>query len=130
MTAKKEDLIERVQANLPEGTTKKDAESAIHAVMDAILSVAKEHEQIRTSLGTFKWVHKNARTARNPANGESVEVAPYSILAFRASPSLREADAPAKKAKTDAKPATKAAPAKAAAKPAAKPALKKAAAKK
>ena len=136
MTAKKEDLIERVQTELGEGVTKKDAERYIHAVMDSILAVAKEHEQVRTSVGTFKWSHKNGRTARNPANGEPVEVAPYSTLAFRPAPAIREQDAPVKKAgKTAAaKPAAKAAPkatVKAApAKPVAKAPVKKVAGKK
>jgi len=93
MAAKKEDLIAKIQANLPADTTKKEAELYLHAVLTGILETVKEHEAVRTVLGSFKWVTKPARKAFNPKNGVFVDVAPYDTLQFKTAPSIRQSEA-------------------------------------
>jgi nucleoid DNA-binding protein len=127
MTAKKEDLINKIQSTLKENgvdSKKTECEAVLETVLSAVLAVAKEHGQVRTSIGTFKFIEKNSRLAQNPRTGEKVQVPAYKTLQFKAASSVKETEtvAPAKTAKA---PAAKAAPAKAAvaAKPAAKPAV-------
>lgn len=113
MSAKKEDLIAAVQAKLGElgiNSTKKEAETAIDVVCEAIHGVAKEHESVRTQIGTFKYTRKEARQALNPKTGEAVQVPAHSTLTFKANRAIKEVEgakaAPAKK--VVGKPAAKA----------------------
>lgn len=126
MAGKKEDLLAVIQAEF-EATgnpcTKAAAEASLKAVTNAILKTAKQHESIRTDIGTFKYTLKAAGTARNPATGDTVEVPARYHFSLKAAPSTREEATPAKpvaktKAKTEAKPTASAKT------PAAKPATK------
>lgn len=122
MAAKKDDLIAKIQANLGDLTTKKDAELYLNAVLSGILDTVKEHESVRTVLGSFKWVTKPARKAFNPKNKVFVDVAAYDTLTFKTAPSIRQADSIPPVAKTSAKAKTETVAAKPKAKAVAKPA--------
>ena len=155
MTAKREDIVDNIQAELGEDYTKADCNKFFEAVFAAIMTTCKEHEACRSPLGTFKWVNKAERQAFNPRQREKVTVAAYSTITFKASSAIKETQekvptkAPAKaktatakapavpvKATAKAKVTVAAAPAPAAKKPVAKappakaPAAKKPVAKK
>lgn len=119
MTAKREDIVDNIQAELGEDYTKADCNKFFEAVFAAIMTTCKEHEACRSPLGTFKWVNKAERQAFNPRQREKVTVAAYSTLTFKASSAIKETQekVPTKataKAKTTAK--VPAAPVKATAK--------------
>lgn len=119
MSAKKEDLIATIQASLSaEGfaATKVQCEMVLGVVLTSILDTAKASEQIRTPIGTFRFVEKAARNALNPRTGEAVAVPAYKTLTFKASSTVKEISEAAPAKKVAAKPAAKAAPAKAPAK--------------
>lgn len=124
MTAKKEDLVNAIQAELGDSITKKEAEQYLSAVLNGILATAKEHGAIRTTLGCFKWVNKPARKAFNPKSGEHVDVGAYDKLTFKTAPSIRQSASIPEVKPVAKKPAAKAS-APVAAKTAAKPVAKK-----
>ena len=118
--ATREDIIVRVQANLQaEGTeaSKKECGIALDAVLQAVAETAMAEGSVRTSIGTFRAKHTEARTGRNPKTGDPVEIPEKTTLAFKASkaqaavaeaPVAKKAAAPAKKAVAAAAPAKKA----------------------
>lgn len=56
-------------------------------IKEAAAIIAKEvrtNKVIIRGFGTFKFVHKPARTCRNPATGEPVEVDAKSVIQFKA----------------------------------------------
>jgi DNA-binding protein HU-beta len=62
----------------------------VKAVVDDLVELIKDNAKIGIripGLGTFKQVHKDARTCRNPATGEPVAVAAKDVLKFKASKS-------------------------------------------
>lgn len=112
MTAKKDNLITAIQAELADSTvTKKDTEAFLNAVLNGILATAKEHGSVRSILGTFKWVKKPARKAYNPKSKTFIDVGPYETLQFKTAPSVRKLpeipkEKPVEKKAAKAKPAT------------------------
>ena len=109
MTAKKEDLVASIQAQLGEhSTTKKEVELFLNAVLNGLLETAKAHGSVRSVLGTFKWVNKPARKAYNPKSNTFIDVGPYETLQFKTAPSVRKLpEVPKVKAKTEATPTAK-----------------------
>lgn len=115
----KSELIEAVaeRAELSKAAVNK----AIDAMTDVITSVISAGNPVALiGFGTFKSVHRAARTGKNPKTGAALKIAAKSVPKFSAGAGLKAAVA-------GKKPAAKKAAAK---KPAAKPAAKKAAAKK
>lgn len=117
MTAKKDDLVASIQAQLGDhSATKKEVELFLNAVLNGLLETAKAHGSVRSVLGTFKWVNKPARKAYNPKSNTFIDVGPYETLQFKTAPSVRKLpEVPKAKAKVEAtakkaavaKPATK-----------------------
>lgn len=84
----KKDLIRAIAFRMGEGTTQKDAEAALKAVVEAIGDALVTKGAVRVQgLGTFKVRVRKPRTARNPRTGEAVQVAESAVLAF--SPDVR-----------------------------------------
>ncbi len=107
------------------GLERRQAESAVEAVIDAIVSSVKSGDRVSIPrFGTFNQSSRAARTGRNPQTGEPVKIAASKGVRFAPASAFKEAlnaKGGAKKAapaKAGAKKATakKAAPAKAAAK--------------
>lgn len=74
------------------GTTKADAERAVEAMIDAIVSSLKKGDEVSVAgLGIFKTKMRAARTARNPRTGESVHVPSMRVPKFQAAKALKEA---------------------------------------
>lgn len=78
----KRDLIDAVSGRLGD---KKTATEAVNAVLDTIQhTVAKGDKVAITGFGVFEKSDRPARTARNPATGESIKVPKSSVPKFRA----------------------------------------------
>lgn len=71
--------------------TKKDAEAAVNAVTETIISALKDGEKVQlVGFGTFEVKTRGARTGRNPKTGESIEVPATKHPAFSASKALKD----------------------------------------
>mgnify|MGYP003678505869 CR=1 FL=1 len=79
----KGELIEAVQASLGGDTTKKAADDAVNAVLDAIAKGVKKEGSVQLlGFGTFEVRNRAARTGRNPkiAASKTVGFKPSSAL--------------------------------------------------
>ncbi|GAJ30828.1 histone-like DNA-binding protein HU [Acidomonas methanolica] len=90
---------------------KAEVKLVLDAVIDAIVAAAKKGEDVSlTGFGKFSVRDLAARTGRNPATGESIEIAASRKLAFTAGKGVKDAlvlpKQPAKKASTEKKPST------------------------
>ncbi|MCQ9154247.1 HU family DNA-binding protein [Acidomonas methanolica] len=98
-------------AQIAETTSRPKAEvkEILDAALDAIVAAAKKDEDVTlTGFGKFAVRHLAARTGRNPATGESIEIAATRKLAFTAGKGVKDAlvlpKKPAKKAPATKKP--------------------------
>jgi len=88
----KTELIEAVYENLEEGSTKKDAETAVSAVLEAISSGIKSDGKVQViGFGTFEVRERPAREGRNPKTGEKLQIAASKNVGFKASSNLKAA---------------------------------------
>jgi DNA-binding protein HU-beta len=88
---KKPDLVEAVMsaAGLP---TKKQAETAVDALFDAIVkSLSRGEEVAIAGFGTFRVMKRAARTGVNPKTGEKIQIAAKTAPKFRPAKQLKEA---------------------------------------
>ena len=82
-------LIEQVAAEM--GETKAAASRAVDAVITSITSGIKADESVTiVGFGTFSRKERAARTGRNPATGEPMQIRASTTVGFRASSSLKE----------------------------------------
>jgi len=66
------------------GITKKDADAALKAFVEAMQELFKKEESIRIpGLGTFKVVTRKARKGRNPRSGQVIEIPARKALTFK-----------------------------------------------
>ena len=123
------ELAEQIATTL--NMDKKDARAVVDGVFKAVVEAAQQGNEVSIpSFGKFKVASREARQGRNPATGETIQIAASKKLNFMpakqvkdamnppATPAAKAAAAP--KAASKAAPAAKAAPAKAAPKPRAK----------
>ena len=85
----KTDLIEVVaqKADLK----KKDAEAAVNAVLVALEEALVSGDKVQLiGFGTFELKAKDARTGRNPATGEAIEIAASKQIKFSAGKTLKD----------------------------------------
>jgi DNA-binding protein HU-beta len=124
----KSELVDQVASST--GLEKRQAESAVTAVIDAVIAEAKSGQRVSIfGFGTFTPTSRAARTGRNPQTGAPVKIAASKGVRFapaqafktalNAKGGTKKAAAPAKKGG-----AKKAAPAKAAKKGGTKKAAK------
>ena len=86
----KQDIAEKVQGVL--GGTKADAERAVEAMIDSIVTALKKHDEVSIAgLGIFKTKMRAAREARNPRTGETVHVGAMRVPKFQPAKALKEA---------------------------------------
>ena len=70
--------------------TAKDAEIAINAIFDAMISSLASGQRIEIrGFGSFDINHRPPRTARNPKTGEKVVVPEKFVLQFKAGKALK-----------------------------------------
>ncbi len=73
------------------GMTRKDAETAVTAVIDVIGESLKDGEKVAiVGFGTFEVKDRPARKARNPRTGEEIEIAASKAPAFKAGKALKD----------------------------------------
>ena len=81
-------------ANVAEkaGLTKKDAETALGAVIESIEEALVEGDKIQLiGFGTFEVKDRAARTGRNPQTGKEIEIAASRNPVFKAGKALKDA---------------------------------------
>ncbi len=84
------DLIEHVAAGA--GLEKTQAKKAVEAVIAGIVDAAKKGEEVNlVGFGKFKVKDSPARQGRNPATGESIEIAASRKLRFSPAKQLKDA---------------------------------------
>ena len=86
----KSSLIEKISEKV-EGLSKKQTEVVIETIFESIKdSLAKGGKVEIRGFGNFKLRSRNARKARNPKTGESVDVPPKKVPYFKVGKELRE----------------------------------------
>jgi len=85
----KSELIEAVAKSV---CTKKEAATAVDAVLDAISATLKKGQSVTlVGFGTFKVAKRKARTGRNPRTGATIKIAAKKIPVFKAGSALKDA---------------------------------------
>ena len=74
------------------GMTKKDAEKAVTAALEAITAELTAGNRVQlTGFGIFETKTRGARTGRNPKTKETIEIPASTSVAFKASKTLKDA---------------------------------------
>ena len=74
------------------GGTKTDAQQVVETVINTIIESLKKGEEVSIAgLGTFSVKRREARQARNPQTGESVQVPAMNVPKFKAAKGLKDA---------------------------------------
>lgn len=85
----KADLINALAAK--NEISKKDAEKAVNGVLELIGDALKNGEKINLmGFGSFTVKERAARTGKNPATGETIEIAARKDVTFKAGSALKE----------------------------------------
>ena len=78
------------------GVEKKQARQLVEGVFQAVVSAAKKGEEVSIpGFGKFKVASRDARQGRNPATGETIEIAASKKLAFTPAKQVKDAMNPA-----------------------------------
>lgn len=74
------------------GLTKAQAAAAVDALVDHInIEVRSGRDLTVAGLGTFKRKTRDARQGRNPATGETIQIASKRVVSFRAAKAFSDA---------------------------------------
>ena len=74
------------------GLSKKDAERALNATIDAITASLVAGDKVQVSgFGIFEAKKREARTGRNPRTKETIQIPATRTPAFKASKTLKDA---------------------------------------
>lgn len=85
----KHELISAIAQNAE--ISKKDAENALAAALDAITKSLAEGDKVQlVGFGTFEVRERAARTGINPATKETIEIAASKVPAFKAGKALKD----------------------------------------
>ena len=86
----KSEFVDKVAAE--SGLSKKDAASAVDAVLSTIESELKSGGEVTfTGFGKFHVAQRGAREGRNPRTGESMPIAATKVPRFTAGSGLKKA---------------------------------------
>lgn len=73
------------------GQDKKTIDSVLTAIDEIVRTQLSSGQNVPfATLGTFKVTHREARTARNPVTGETIQVPAKTVVKFGVSKSLKE----------------------------------------
>ena len=90
MSVTKSEFVDRVASS--SGLSKKDAGSAVDAVLGAIGGALKSGEDVNfTGFGKFHVAERGAREGRNPRTGETMTIAASRVPRFTAGSGLKKA---------------------------------------
>ncbi len=85
----KAELIEAIAAK---GLSKKDAEVALNATIDAVKEALKAGDKVQLAgFGTFAVKERAAREGINPRTGEKIAIAAAKVPTFAAGKNLKDA---------------------------------------
>ena len=71
--------------------TKKGAEAAVNAVVEAIAEALKAGDKVQLiGFGTFEVKGRSAKSGRNPATGETIQIAASKQIKFSAGKTLKD----------------------------------------
>ncbi len=74
------------------GLTKKDAEKAVSATIDTIITSVANNEKIQIAgFGTFEQRQRDARTGCDPRTGNRIEIPASKVPAFKAGKGFKDA---------------------------------------
>ena len=83
------DIAEKIAAD--NGLTKTDAKKIVDGVFAAITAAAAKGEEVSISgFGKFKVKESPAREGRNPANGQTIQIAASKKLGFAAAKAVKD----------------------------------------
>jgi DNA-binding protein HU-beta len=86
----KSDFVDQVAS--ASGLSKKDAGSAVDAVLGTIENALKSGDEVSfTGFGKFHVAQRGAREGRNPRTGESMTIAASKVPRFTAGSGLKKA---------------------------------------
>ena len=86
----KAELINAVAASAE--LSKKDAEKAVAATLDAITAALAEGDKVQiVGFGSFEVKKRAARTGRNPRTKETIEIPASAMPVFKAGKALKDA---------------------------------------
>lgn len=86
----KTELINAVAENA--GLSKKAAEAAVNAALNAITESLKAEEKVQlVGFGSFETKKRAARTGLNPRTGAAVEIPASTVPTFKAGKALKDA---------------------------------------
>ena len=86
----KTELVAAVAQNA--GMTKKDAERAVNAAVEAIAKSLEKGEKVQLSgFGIFEVKTREARVGRNPRTKEAIQIPATKLPVFKASKALKDA---------------------------------------
>ena len=86
----KSDFVDQVAS--ASGLSKKDAGSAVEAVLGTIENALKSGDEVSfTGFGKFHVAQRGAREGRNPRTGESMTIAASKVPRFTAGSGLKKA---------------------------------------
>ena len=86
----KGDLIDSVADH--SGLTKADASKAVDAVLDTVTGALKKGDKVTLpGFGTFSTSKRAARSGRNPATGQTIQIKAKTVAKFKAGSKLTEA---------------------------------------
>jgi DNA-binding protein HU-beta len=86
----KSDFVDRVASE--SGLSKKDAGSAVDAVLKSIESALQSGDEVSfTGFGKFHVAERGAREGRNPRTGETMTIAASKVPRFTAGSGLKKA---------------------------------------
>ncbi len=72
--------------------SKKDADAAVKAVIDAVTEALKDGEKVAlVGFGTFEVKTRAARTGKNPRTGEMINIPESKVPSFKAGSALKDA---------------------------------------
>ena len=73
------------------GLTKKAAQDALEAFMDAVMSAVASGDSVTlTGFGTYKASKRAARNGRNPQTGEVIQIPARTVPVFRPGKEFKE----------------------------------------
>ena len=86
----KNDLIAQVAENA--GLSKKDAEKAVSAMLDAVTGALKAGDKVAlVGFGTFETRKRPARKGLNPRTQQEITIPASTVPAFKAGKALKDA---------------------------------------
>ncbi|MCD6228304.1 MAG: HU family DNA-binding protein [Candidatus Omnitrophica bacterium] len=79
-----------IEAVAKKTNTKKEAQMAVEAILEAIKNSLKKKEPVTIAgFGTFKVKERKSRTGRNPKTGETIQIPAKKTVGFRPSKELK-----------------------------------------